>query len=473
MSKIASSRYRAIWRWHFYAGIFIAPVLVILAATGAIYLFDREIDRWWNREIAVVPVGRTVANLAAQEANVRVNQPGATINRVVLPFDPGDTAKWLVTTKTGVQVEVHVDPYRNRVTGTIDPSMQPTVIARTLHGTLFGGEVGSYVVELVACWTLVMLVTGLMLWWPKTWHLLGTLLPRIGGRDRLRWRDFHAIPNALIAVFVAMLILTGLPWSAFWGVQFAKIGSVVPFIAPTPNFASHAPTVQADMPPAHDHGQHVANDAGSKVPWVIQHSQQPNTSGGESRGIADVEPHLVMLDTKAFGGGVRIFYPATSRDPFMVNYVPDRAQGQRTIHVDPANGRMLDDIGWEDYSPGGKAVEWGVMLHTGRQYGLINQLVNLLVCLTLIGSIIAGLTLWLKKRPPGAFASRQTRPDDRLSPGAKVAMATLAVLLPMVAMSLALVLLLDRFLIPRLSDVARWMGLRGDNEHIRNERTLR
>lgn len=448
MNTAASSRYLAIWRWHFYAGIMIAPVLALLAATGAIYLFDREIDRLWSSDIATVPVGPAIASLAKQEAIVRANQPGATINRVVLPFDPGDTSKWLVTTKTGAEVEVHVDPYRNRVTGSLDPAMQPTVIARTLHGTLFGGEVGSYVVELVACWTLVMLATGLMLWWPKAWRLRGTLMPRLDGRDRLRWRDLHAIPNALIAVFVALLILTGLPWSAFWGAQFAKIGTIVPFVAPTPNFASHAPTPQADILPAHEHGQHGAGDAGSKVPWVIQHSPLPDASGGKGLGIAAVEPHLAMLDTKTFGGGVRIFYPETPRDLFMVNYVPDRAQGQRTIHVDPANGRVLDDIGWEDYSPGGKAVEWGVMLHTGRQYGLANQLANLLVCLTLIGSIVAGLTLWLKKRPKGAFSSRQTRLDDKLSPGAKWTIAPLALLFPLVALSLLAVWAADRAVRP-------------------------
>jgi uncharacterized iron-regulated membrane protein len=443
MSKAASSRYRAIWRWHFYAGILIAPVLALLAATGAIYLFDREIDRWWNGDISTVSVGPALASLAQQEASVRANQPGATINRVVLPFDPGDTSKWLVTTNTGAEVEVNVDPYRNRVTGALDPAMQPTVIARTMHGTLFGGEVGSYIVELVACWTLVMLATGLMLWWPKAWRFRGTLLPRLGGRDRLRWRDLHAIPNALVAVFVALLILTGLPWTAFWGVQFAKIGTIVPFVAPTPNFASHAPTPQADMPPGHDHGQHSTGDAGSKVPWVIQHSTRPHSSGGQTLGIAAVEPHLALLDTAAFGGGVRIFYPDTPRDPFMVSYVPDRAQGQRTMHVDPANGRVLDDIGWQNYSRGGKAVEWGVMLHTGRQYGPANQLANLLVCLTLIGSIVAGLILWLKRRPSGALASRQTRPDDKMSPGVKLAIAALGLLFPLVAISLATVLIID------------------------------
>jgi hypothetical protein len=31
--------YRAVWRWHFYAGIFCIPLVIWLACTGSIYLF--------------------------------------------------------------------------------------------------------------------------------------------------------------------------------------------------------------------------------------------------------------------------------------------------------------------------------------------------------------------------------------------------------------------------------------------------
>jgi hypothetical protein len=36
--------YRAVWRWHFYAGLLVIPFLMALAITGCIYLFDDEIN---------------------------------------------------------------------------------------------------------------------------------------------------------------------------------------------------------------------------------------------------------------------------------------------------------------------------------------------------------------------------------------------------------------------------------------------
>jgi uncharacterized iron-regulated membrane protein len=41
--------YRAVWRWHFYAGLFCIPFVAVLAISGAIYLFKAEIEGWAER----------------------------------------------------------------------------------------------------------------------------------------------------------------------------------------------------------------------------------------------------------------------------------------------------------------------------------------------------------------------------------------------------------------------------------------
>ena len=42
-----------------------------------------------------------------------------------------------------------------------------TEIVRTIHGELLAGKSGSLLVELAASWAIVMLITGLVLWWPR------------------------------------------------------------------------------------------------------------------------------------------------------------------------------------------------------------------------------------------------------------------------------------------------------------------
>lgn len=429
--------YRAVWRWHFYAGLFTAPLLIILTLTGALYLFDREFDGWWNREIQTMAVADATLPLAAQEAAVKRAMPNARIGRVRLPHGSGEASVWNVRLPDGAMRDVYLDPYRGRITGTVEPATQPMNIVRDLHGKLMAGQAGSYVVELVACWTLVMLATGVWLWWPRRWKLRGVIVPRLTARGRRFWRDLHAIPATANAMLVALLVLTGLPWSAFWGHQFARVGESVPFIAPSPNFK--APPKLAGDTEADAHAMHDPDAA--KLPWTIRQTAPPHSSGhhhgmGHTVGIADIEALLPLLDRARFGEGVRIFYPSNSASVFTISYVPDKAEGQRTIYVDPGNGRIIGNIGWENYSPIAKVVEWGVETHMGREYGLANQLASLAVCLALIGGVVAGIILWWHRRPNGQLAAPALQPSDRLPRPVVAMIVSMAILFPLVGASL-------------------------------------
>ena len=47
--------YRAVRRWHFYAGLLVIPFMLLLAVTGGIYLFHDEIDGVLHRSLLTVP----------------------------------------------------------------------------------------------------------------------------------------------------------------------------------------------------------------------------------------------------------------------------------------------------------------------------------------------------------------------------------------------------------------------------------
>lgn len=46
--------YRVVWRWRFYAGLFVVPFLVMLSVTGIIYLFKPQLDRLMYRNLMYV-----------------------------------------------------------------------------------------------------------------------------------------------------------------------------------------------------------------------------------------------------------------------------------------------------------------------------------------------------------------------------------------------------------------------------------
>ena len=55
-----TSFYRTIWRWHFYASLFVMPLILVLATTGAIYLFKPQLDRWEERAFTNLPTEQAV-----------------------------------------------------------------------------------------------------------------------------------------------------------------------------------------------------------------------------------------------------------------------------------------------------------------------------------------------------------------------------------------------------------------------------
>jgi uncharacterized iron-regulated membrane protein len=414
--------HRAVWRWHFYAGLFAAPVLVILATTGALYLFDVELDALWNRDLLKVEVGASPLSLAVQESALRASFPNAQMTRVVLPRSADQAARWVLDSGKGLTQEVFVNPYTGVILGVTDPARNPLKIVRDLHSTLLAGKWGGHVVELTACWTLVMLVTGVYLWWPRQWRLR-VFIPRGRATGRTFWRDWHSIPALFNALLVGFLVVSGLPWSVFWGTQFAKLGERVTFVAPSPNFTAAPPAI-------------------SGLPWTVSHHTAPTGSTNPQLGIAAIEPALARIDVAGSGAGLRVSYPAAEGGVFVASYMPAKAQDQRTLYI-ATDGKVLGDIAWRNYSPAAKAIEWGVMTHMGKQFGLANQLAGLAVCLTLVGSVVAGIVLWWHRRPSGRLGAPTVHPGDRLPRIVSITLFAMGILFPLLGVSIVVVLLGD------------------------------
>jgi uncharacterized iron-regulated membrane protein len=72
----------------------------------------------------------------------------------------------------------------------INEDHRPMNVISSLHGELLMGDRGSNIVELAASWAIVMIVTGLYLWWPRqASRLAGVLYIRVRKGKRIFWRD--------------------------------------------------------------------------------------------------------------------------------------------------------------------------------------------------------------------------------------------------------------------------------------------
>lgn len=81
-SAIGDRLYRIAWRWHFYAGMMIAPALIVVAATGAIYIFKDELEAVKYPGVTYVEPAATRASYEQQIAAVRAAVPAT--QRIIL-----------------------------------------------------------------------------------------------------------------------------------------------------------------------------------------------------------------------------------------------------------------------------------------------------------------------------------------------------------------------------------------------------
>ncbi len=160
-------------RLHFYAGILIAPFLLIAAVTGLLYAasFQAEKVVYCTRAARPRPASHRLP-LTRQVAAARSAHPEGTVNAVRPGAEPDATTRVLLDVpglEESHRLAVFVDPYTGEVRGALDSyGSSGALPLRTwidqLHGSLLLGDAGRIYSELAASWLWVVALGGVALW---------------------------------------------------------------------------------------------------------------------------------------------------------------------------------------------------------------------------------------------------------------------------------------------------------------------
>lgn len=207
-----TGNYNRLWRWHFYAALFIAPLLITLTLSGIGYLFYTNVE---NKAYDHLFFGKngTTEKLTIDEGIEKVieQNKGYSIAKVIVLDDPYNT-RLTMTNKDGDQKYVFLDDH-NEVIGTQNAKYTFSNMMREIHSSLFvGGTVVNYLVELVACWAIFLLFTGLYMTFKGR-----AFKKRKNPSKRQKSKKWHALVGTIITIPMIIIIFTGLPWSAFMG----------------------------------------------------------------------------------------------------------------------------------------------------------------------------------------------------------------------------------------------------------------
>ncbi|RXY98895.1 PepSY-associated TM helix domain-containing protein [Fictibacillus sp. S7] len=442
------SIYQTVWRWHFYAGIIFAPFLIILAFSGGVYLFKPQIENVLYKDLYYVKKASEKEITPTELVNkVKKQYPKSTVTAVKSYDDPKRTAE--ISIKNGeLMNSVYIDPYNGKIRGSLAEEKKFTEIFKKLHSELIvGGTFANRLVELAACWGVILLGTGLYIWCPRnTQSIWGTILPLFSAKGRTFWRDMHAVPAFWLSLGILLLIATGLPWSGVMGEKINKMATSTDTGYP-PFAFSYMGKPESEV---------TTKDVAKDVPWATENQPVPASKDGKHsltlenvRAIASKEkiqkPYSISLPEGAKG-----VYTISTSNP---NPMKDA-----TLNIDQYSGKVLTDVRFHDYGIMAKLISVGIAFHQGTLFGLANQIVGLILCVGLIGIAITSYIMWRKRKPRGKLGSISPSKSKKVTTFVFFIMISMGLVMPLVGISIIVVFLLDWLILKRIKTLNAWLN---------------
>jgi uncharacterized iron-regulated membrane protein len=391
---MATRLYGLFWKWHFAVGLIACPLVAIVALTGAIYAFEPELKRWADSDALVVePTGslRSLDELAAV-ATTRCQVTG-----VQLPGRPdGSYAFYCEDERT-----VFIDPYRAEVLPGISSTTAKVVtVAFDLHWELMLGERGRLLVEWATSCTVLLMITGAILWWPRGKRRSGGVwYPRTKLKERQLLRDLHAVAGGYALPVVLALSATGLMWTV-----------------------------------------HAGDDRWSKVVGHAEHEHEKSKPAGDRIGL-DAAIAAAKVDPVAHAMWIGIPHEPDGNYDFYV-HMGDQSTPSviQTVSIEAYTGRELERESWDKRTAMQKVDIARYSIHVGAILGLPGRVAAFVASIILGALCITGPWMWWKRRPKGQLG---IPPAARAPKWIYPVVALLGWLLPTVGATLLLLVAIE------------------------------
>lgn len=354
-------------RIHLWLSVPLGLILTVISLTGALLVFEPEITRALDPHLYRVtpPAGGRALTPSQLTARLRGQLPDS-LRIASLQMETDPAATWRITLREPGRGSWSVDPYTGRLLGEVKrPALFRQV--RSLHRWLLdapasrnGSSAGRLAVGTVSLLLVVILVSGLVIWIPRSRKALRHRLKVTAryGRPRL-WYDCHVAPGFYAAAALLVMALTGPTWSFEWyrKAACALFGDDRTSTAAAASAPQSGRTETETDPEVWDL---VAEELRRNWP-----AARSFTLGHVSATIVRGEGHIQRSDTAMF---------------------------------DPSDGRLVRIARFEELPAARRLRVWSYALHTGSWGGLFTRILYLAAALVGASLPLTGYYIWLRKR---------------------------------------------------------------------------
>ncbi|NEU07105.1 PepSY domain-containing protein [Flavihumibacter sp. R14] len=374
---------------HLYLSLAAGIVILIVCLTGAILVFEKELQEMTSPDrYYAEPTGqRLSADILLEK--VKAQYPDAKVTTYKAYTDPNRTVEINITEKDksskdesdkaskgakevkgegkggeGVRKIAFVNPYSGSLVELY--SYRETFFYKVfaLHRWLLGKNdgPGKYIVGISTLIFLFILITGVILWWPKTRKILTQRLKiKWDGSWKRLNHDFHIVLGFYTAIFLFIFAFTGLAWSFQWF-----------------NKGIYTVTRSEMAPPAEP-----------PVSAYSETAKPLNVGAVLSKASSDIKSVLYY----------NISLPKDSTGVFAVTVLPETApeMASNTYYLDQYSGQVIGALMFSDKNLGQRVRSTFKPVHTGSIFGVYSKVIAFITCLLGATFPVTGTIMWIAR----------------------------------------------------------------------------
>ena len=394
---------------HLWFGFAAGLVVLVSMTAAAIFVWDEELTDWYYADYVFVEAREEALPVSELFAVARQALPGKEISSAEIRNDPDrayaftaykrrkEAGGWTYWDDHYYWYRVYVNPYTGQVTGVVNMLTNWIDLTRRLHqNLLLRYSIGTWIVGITTLIIFVMVITGLVLWFPKN---MKVLKQRLKIKWNARWRrvnyDIHNVGGFYTYLVILLLATTGLVWTFDWWTDgiYRLLG---------------------------DDPKEVFADKPSPLEWA-----------GQPKGQAiDLALHDAIQRRPSWLG-IYLSLPKTEGKGEIAAYVLfDGTSGweesdRYTYH--PATGQLHWQKKQEEKLLGEKWRNSNYAIHVGSIYGLPTKILACFTALFCASLPVTGFMIWLgrRKKKKKQKNIRKIPPKEQIPqrPGGKVAVA--------------------------------------------------
>jgi uncharacterized iron-regulated membrane protein len=345
---------RATLLWfHRYAALVAGAVLLVVAASGAAIVFEGAIDRALNPRLSYVSTSGNILPLDTLVARARAAAGNAPVTGMSLA--PVAGRSYVVSAGPNA---VYVNPYTGDVLGIRTPAERDLSLARRLHllhVRLLGGRAASEVVGIATLVALVVVLTGLVVWWrDRLWRIQWS-----ASWKRVTFDLHHALG---VFAWVVLIVIT----ASGVVIHYDTFGKLIGRLDRLPA-----------SPPAKQPAAAGATAIGWDSAAAIAHAALPGAT-------------LMFLSAPP---------PRDAPITAAMRFTEDRTPGGRSrVTIDRYRGLVLRAESTRDAQLGTRLNNLKRSLHTGDVLGKPTEAVWLVAALVLASQVVTGVLMWWNSR---------------------------------------------------------------------------